>query len=446
MVPLKAGETRRFRLRVVTGYWGKVPAVSYAQLSVIGYGGNWKWDESALGCWGESMCYDPSQHLGSSFISDVRPSFTMGNGGNPYEWTENVGGGDFLVYFDCSNTYRWAKRLKAAYRWTGPNMTEVLYSGVTDDEAIRFNYRIRSVRTTDYHRRFHFYRYEFLRDVVSPKRLVFYKMAADYYNSVQFDRFYLGDRNGVEAEKDYPVGPVGYSGTSIPFSNRWLAIDDTTSNDRKRKTAKARRGLLFMESKLNDKPFPAYLHLHGVKGTGGETFDLSSQSLSRSYSAGDIVEGELEFILPPKAPDVYWGGDRGFSGRLKSYGTNAWQAVADEFNHNLNLDVLMNVGTLERSYPMEIHALESGKVLADFTIQRGGIGHVPILLRGVPVGCALKSERHLDGKWIPLESVDIGQNNYYQGVRNSDDTMDCVFNIKRPFHDLNGSWRIRILK
>jgi hypothetical protein len=90
--------------------------------------------------------------------------------------------------------------------------------------------------------------------------------------------------------------------------------------------------------------------------------------------------------------------------------------------------------------------LESGKVLADFTIQRGGIGHVPILLRGVPVGCALKSERHLDGKWIPLESVDIGQNNYYQGVRNSDDTMDCVFNIKRPFHDLNGSWRIRILK
>ncbi|VGO18395.1 hypothetical protein [Pontiella sulfatireligans] len=446
MVPLKAGETKRFRLRVVTGYWGKVPAVSYAQLSVIGYGGNWKWDESALGSWGESMCYDPSQHLGSSFITDVRPAFTTGNGEKSYEWTENVGGGDFLVYFDRSNTYRWTKRLKTAYRWTGPNMSEVLYSGVTDDDAIRFNYRIRSVRTADYHRRFHSYRYEFLKDVASPKRLVFHQMAADYYNSVQFDRFYLGGRHGLEAEYDCPTGTSGYTGTTVPFENRWLAIDDTTSSDRKRKTAKTRRGLLSIGSKLNDKPFPAYLHLHGVKGTGSATFDLSSDSVSRSYSAGDVVEGELEFILPPKTPDVYWGTDREFSGRLKSYGTNAWQAVADEFDHNIQLGVSVRSGRLERNYPVEIQALESGKVLADFTIERGGIGHVPILLRDVPLGCALKAERHLDGKWVPLESVEIDQNNYYQGVRNSDGTMDCVFNIKRPSHDLDDRWRVRILK
>lgn len=199
-------------------------------------------------------------------------------------------------------------------------------------------------------------------------------------------------------------------------------------------------------SKLNDKPFPAYLHLHGVKGTGSATFDLSSDSVSRSYSAGDVVEGELEFILPPKTPDVYWGTDREFSGRLKSYGTNAWQAVADEFDHNIQLGVSVRSGRLERNYPVEIQALESGKVLADFTIERGGIGHVPILLRDVPLGCALKAERHLDGKWVPLESVEIDQNNYYQGVRNSDGTMDCVFNIKRPSHDLDDRWRVRILK
>ena len=446
MVPLKAGETKRLRLRVVTGYWGKVPAVSYAQLSVIGYGGNWKWDESALGCWGESMCYDPSQHLGSSFITDVRPAFTTGENGKTHDWTENVGGGDFLVYFDRSNTYRWTKCLKTAYRWTGPNMTEVFYSGVTDDDAIRFNYRIRSVRTADYHRRFHSYRYEFLKDVASPKRLVFHQMAADYYNSVQFDRFYLGGRHGLEAEYDCPTLPSGYTGTTVPFENRWLAIDDTTSSDRKRKTAKTRRGLLSIESKLNDKPFPAYLHLYGAKGEGRATFDLSSDSVGRSYSAGDVVEGELEFILPPKTPDVYWGTDREFSGRLKSYGTNAWQAVADEFDHNVKLDVSVHSGRLERNYPVEIQALESGKVLADFTIERGGIGHVPILLRGVPLGCALKAERHLNGKWIPLESVDIDQNNYYQGVQNADGTLDCVFNIKRPSQDLDDPWRIRILK
>ncbi len=445
-VPLKAGETKRLRLRVVTGYWGKVPAVSYAQLSVIGYGGNWKWDESALGCWGESMCYDPSQHLGSSFITDVRPAFTTGKNGKTHAWTENVGGGDFLVYFDSSNIYRWAKRLKTAYRWTGPNMTEVLYSGVTDDEAIRFNYRIRSVRTADYHRRFHSYRYDFLKDVTSPKRLIFYQMAADYYNSVRFGLFYLGDQGGLQSAHVLESGLNGYAGASIPFEDRWLTIDDTLSNDRETFETKARRGLLSMESKLNDKPFPAYLHLHGAKGTGSATFDLSSDSVSRSYSAGDVVEGELEFILPPKTPDVYWGADREFARRLKNIGTNAWQAVANEFNYNLNLGVSMHAGTLERNYPVEIQALESGNVLADFTIKRGGIGHVPILLRGVPLGCALKSERHLDGRWVPLESVDVGQNNYYQGVRNADGNMDCVFNIKRPSHHLDDSWRIRILK
>jgi hypothetical protein len=447
MVPLKAGETKRFRLRVVTGYWGNVPAVSYAHLSVIGYGGNWKWDESALGCWGESMCYDPSQHLGSSFITDVRPAFTAGKSrGKTHAWTENVGGGDFLVYFDRSNTYRWVKHLKTAYRWTGPNMTEVLYSGVTDDDAIRFNYRIRSVRTDDYHRRFHAYRYEFLKEVASPKRLVFHQMAADYYNSVRFDRYYLGDQSGLRSEHDLEPGFKGYAGAAIPFDHAWLAIDDTLSNERDMFQTKARRGLLSMESTLNGKPFPAYLHLYGAKGRGTATFDLSSDSVSRSYSAGDVVEGELEFILPPKTPGVYWGPDREFSGRLKNIGSNAWQAVADEFNHNLKLDVSMHAGALERNYPVQIRVLESGSVLADFTIKRGGIGHVPILLRGVPPGCALKAERHLNGKWIPLESVDIDQNSYYQGVRNADGSMDCVFNITRPSHDLNDPWRIRILK
>ena len=168
--------------------------------------------------------------------------------------------------------------------------------------------------------------------------------------------------------------------------------------------------------------------------------------MNRSYSAGDVVEGELEFILPPKNIGVYWGGDQEFAGRLESYSTNAWQAVFDEFNYNLNLGVSIHAGTLERNYPVEIQAVEGSSVLADFTVERGGIGHVPILLRGVPPGSALRVERHLDGKWIPLETADIDQNNYYQGVRNTDGSMDCVFNIKRPTRLLDQGWRIRILQ
>jgi len=73
---LPAGVTKRFKLKVVFGYWAQAAAASHAQLSLIGWGGNWKWDESALGSWGESMTYDPTQHLGSAFMDDIRPALT----------------------------------------------------------------------------------------------------------------------------------------------------------------------------------------------------------------------------------------------------------------------------------------------------------------------------------------------------------------------------------
>jgi len=444
MVPLAAGETRRFRLRVVYGYWGGVAAVSHAQLCLIGWGGNWKWDESALGCWGESMTYDPTQHLGAAFIDDVRPALTTNKSGSgTHGWTENVGGGDFLVYYDNAGTFHWAKRLKTAYRWTGPNMAEVLYCGVTDDDKIRFTYTIRFVRTNDYHRRFHAYRYEFAQDVVSPARLVFHQMAADYYKTVDFDRFCCGDENGLRSTHLRQPGLKGYVGPPIPFDHSWLAIDDTTCNDG---ATKARRGILSLASTLNGEPFPCYLHVYSPKGSRW-LFDLSSDSVSRSYAAGDVVEGELEFVLPPKSVDDYWGTDREFAGRLKTFGGNAWQAVADEYRHNARLSLTLHQGTLLGSYPVEIRAASAGgKTLADFTINRGGIGHVPVILRGVPKGCPLRVQRHLDKVWVPLESVDLEQNDYYQAVQNAEGTLDCVFNVNRPSKDLGSSWRVRVLK
>ena len=104
MLPLAAGESRRVKLRVVYGYWGGAGAVSHSQLSLIGYSNrHWKWDESAMGCWGESMTYNPDKNTGGAFMCDVRPTFTTSYKTNPeYGWTENVGGGDFLVYYDSA--------------------------------------------------------------------------------------------------------------------------------------------------------------------------------------------------------------------------------------------------------------------------------------------------------------------------------------------------------
>ena len=445
LLPLAAGQTRRVRLRVIYGYWGGAGAVSHSQLSVIGYGGNWKWDESALGAWGESMTYDPTQHLGAAFIDDVRPAFTTSMSGGTHGWTENVGGGDFLIYYDNANVFHWAKRLKTAYRWAGPNMTEVLYSGISDDEKIRFIYRIRSVRTNDYHRRFHAYKYKFVEDVTAPRRLVFHQMAADYYTGPTFTHYYRGDETGLLSSYVSDPGGDTYKGTAIPFDRQWLAIDDEMSSNG---PSKARRGIISLASTLNGSVLPLYVHTYGRSwGTPRMFFDVSADSVRRSYAAGDVVEGELEFILPPKMVGDYWGQDGEFKSRLNSYGANAWQAVHDEYRYNTQLSVTAHQGRLLRHYPVEIQAATAeGDVLADITINGGGIGHVPVLLQGVPKACALQAQRYDDGDWILLESVDIRQNSYYQGYRNEEGNMDYVFNCKRPSEDLGESWRIRIIK
>ena len=63
------------------------------------------WQESALGSFGESMCYQPDGNSKRAKVTDARPLSVCNMDSTPsnckkYIWTENVGGGDFLVYYD----------------------------------------------------------------------------------------------------------------------------------------------------------------------------------------------------------------------------------------------------------------------------------------------------------------------------------------------------------
>ena len=446
MVPLAAGASQTFRLKTIYGYWGNgtFGTVSHSSLSLIGWSNlyTWKWDEAALGAWGESMTYDISQHAGGAVCGDVRPTFTTPfNGATTHSWTENVGGADFLNYYNSSNVYQPAKRLKTCYRWPGPNMTEVLYSGVTADDKIRFTYRTRACGTMDYNRRFHSYKYEFLQDVINPRRLAFYQMSADYYFTSFFSDYYEGGATGLGSAKTTSPSGNGYNEASFPFTNRWLAINDTSAGA---DTPNANRGLISTGSKLNGLPLD--LHMHPYSRTWGSTttlFDLSSDSVRRSYSSGDVVEGEISFILPAKSPSVYWGSDSEFSNRITN-STQPWESVLDEFQYNHEVAVTMHQGTMIKNYPLEINCTAT-LTLADFTINSGGIGHLPVLLKNVPPSTKLTAQRYLNGAWTDLEDVQVNQHDYYQGYYDSSGKMNYTFSLKRPSTDLSESWRIRIL-
>lgn len=464
LLNLQAGETRRIKLRVAYGYWGSAGTVSHAQLSLIGRGGNWKWDESALGAWGESLTFDPTQHIGSAFLDDIRPSFTQSysetgqykDGGmvnTTYNWTENVGGGDFLVYFDNANTYRWLKRIKTCYYQTGPNLTEVHYSGVTDDDKIRTNYTSRMVSTLDYHRRFHAYKYEFLEDVTSPKRLVFYQMGADWYTTSSYNNYHIGDTNGLLSTVDINDGtnPINggnkYKGDPVAMDGKWLSIEDETGNSGGT-PAHALRGLIPLSSTFNGENFPLHVHNYGrTWGGNNALFDFSSDSVTRSYSAGDVIAGEIEFIMPPRDRNSYWGSDTELISRLTDYGDTTWETVRDELVENIGMNVSVHQGTLLNNYPLEIQSISGSRVLADLTIESGGIGHVPLILEGADTDLQLKVQRYSSGTWVDLQTVDIENDTYYQAVKNADGTMDYTFSIPRPpgLLDLDAPWRIRIL-
>ncbi len=446
MMPLGAGVTKSFKLRVVHGYWadGSVGAVSHSSLSLIGYSDvtTWKWDEAAMGAWGESMTFDISQHAGGSVVGDVRPTFTtpMDHSGT-HDWTENVGGGDFLNYYDSSNTYIMSKKLKTCYRWNGPNMTEVLYSGVTADNKIRFIYTTQGLATFDYHRRINKYRYEFLEPVTTPRRLVFYQMAADRYLGPTSTEYHYGDSQGLEATETVITGGNSYEDGPILMTDRWLAIDDDIALDGT--PTKANRGLYMTESKLNGNNFDTYVHPYQrTWGSSRLLYDFAGSAVDQSYSAGDIIEGGVVYIMPPKTASNYWGYDTEFSNRLSNY-TEAWEGVYDDFANNHELNITAHAGIVANSYPVEIQADDSS-LLADFTINEGGIGHVPIIIQNVKLGTKLEVEIFENGGWTPLPDVTLDEHAYYQAYLNADGKLDYTFSIKRPTDDLTESWRVRI--
>ncbi|TCS38984.1 hypothetical protein [Reinekea marinisedimentorum] len=446
MVTLEANSSKKFKLRVIYGYWDQVGAVSHAQLSLIGYGNtHWKWDESAVGAWGESMTYDPNQAIAAAFIADVRPTWTTPTSSSytDHGWTGNYGGGDFLKYFDENGDYRWGKKIKTAYRWTGPNMTEVLYSGYSDDDKLRFTYTTQQVRSNDYHRRFHSYKYEILEDI-EPTRFVYHQMAADYYTGPDFDYFYRGNGSYLYNSVQADHGGNDYTGDSYYFHKRWLAIDDTETSSG---DDSANRGIISLASTLNDTTKVPYLHTYGrTWGSDKTLFDLSGESTSESYKAGDVIEGKLEFIMPAESSSEYWGDDDDFADRLAAY-ENSWDAIQDEHIYN-NMSISVSKGTLQQSYPVVINAADA-TVLAKFTIPAdSGVGHIPVVIQNASAGLALRAQYKMEDsdswQWAAENSSNINTNALYQGYYNGDGTMDYVFNIIRPSGTLSKAMTVRV--
>ena len=394
--------------------WGGVPAASHAQLCLIGWGTNQLWDQAAIGSFGESICYDPDVNLNRSFIDDIRPLMVtgMGKGHEKWSWTNNVGGGDFLVYFDREGKKQYLSRMRTYYQCYGPNLTSVIYSGVSADGKIAARISVSTPRCDDINRAYHHFRY----DVLEPaafSRLAFYQLGADNYNDHQFGRMAHGNAEGLVEEWTPEKGGKVYRHEAIPLSGEapWFSLHEAVHGG-KTEGAWANRGFVIRSwrASLSGKEVssPTAAVFGTENGIPSNNVELVPPAGVTELLPGDFVEADVELLVLPMSAENYYGPNAGLRDHLLSFG-NTWRPVFRQaVGNGLNLEVQR--GTLLRSYPPKIAV--DGNQRAELKIT-GGVGFVPITFSGLDRYRDFELRKGLDGKETTIDQSVHG-NDYWQ--------------------------------
>lgn len=400
-------------LTLCYGHWGGVAAASHAQLCLIGWGTNQLWDQSALGSWGESICYEPDQIQAGCLITDVRPVMVNSmKSGEPWSWTSNVGGGDFFRLFDASGKRVPSARVRTAYESQGPCLTEVTYAGKIG-EGLEHRITTSLGRTDDLVRN----TYRVRLDVTKPtafSRFVLFQAGADTYSYTSERKIAMGNESGLQREwqtqwggDTYRTPPVECKG-SVP----WISLHDAVSRLKENeKGAWANRGIVIRAWKavLGGKPAGPWMAERGVNlhGQPTSTVDLIPPPNVKELQPGDFVEATIELIIVPQFARDYYGPNESLRKALVGH-ENTWKMIHREAVEN-DRTVVVNVGKLRGIYPAV--AIQSEADQAEFSLQ-GGLGYVPVTITGLSTansGVLLINDQPLDQK---VHGNDFWQTDY----------------------------------
>lgn len=430
MLRLPPKATTRCEFNITYGRWGGVAAAAHAQLCLIGWGVNQLWDQAAIGSWGESICYDPDVNLNRSMIDDVRPLMVwqMNSKQTKWGWTNNVGGGDFLVYFNDKGQKQFLSRMRTAYLSQGPNLTDVVYAGVSADGNIAARIHVRSLRSDDVNRALHFFRY----DVIKPtpfSRLAFYQVGADNYNDHQFERLARGNAKGLIEEWGFPKGGKKYYRTGIPCEGvaPWFSLHQAINQD-KQGGAWANRGLVIRSWKARlggkDVPHP-FASCYGTEnGPPSMNVELTPPPDVKMLQPGDFVEAEVELVVMPQSADDYYGPNENLRAALKE-GGNTWKPIWREAVGN-NLTVNVQHGKVLSRYPIVIEVYKNQT--AEFEVT-GGVGCVPITFVGLSRHNDYELYQQIEGKSIRVDQSVHGKDFWQTGYDAVTKKWSITYNV-----------------
>jgi len=400
-------------LSVAYAHWGGVAAASHAQLCLIGWGGNQRWDEAAMGSWGENICFDPDQAQVGNMVCDVRPLMVHQMGQDEprkWAWTNNVGGADFLRYFDASGRRQPVARVKAAYLRHGPNLTEVTYTWRSADGAIENRVTASLHRSDDIVRGTYRVRMD-VNKPIEPSRLVIFQVGADTYSYTGERKMAVGNEEGLLREWDTQWGGEVYRTEPVELAGRtpWVSLHEAVSRDRSKAGAWANRGIILRhwEAQVGGRPATPWMAEFGVKarGTDTSTADILLPPNTGRLVPGDYVEAIFEHVVMPQYARDYYGPNENLRKALLSH-ENTWQMIHREATGN-TVQVQVARGALRRPVPMLIQADESNQ--ARFTIT-GGLGYVPITIGGLSdYRDPVLQVRQAGGAWATVDQAVHGK-------------------------------------
>ena len=420
-------------LTIAYAHWGGVAAASHAQLSLIGWGSNQLWDQSALGSWGENICYEPDRAQAQALITDVRPLMvhTMkSDRPRQWGWTNNVGGGDVFRLFDRAGERILPARMRTAYHRQGPCLTEVTYAGELAGGAVEHQTTVSLRRTDDITRGVYRLRMD-VREPVEFSRFVVFQIGADTYSYTSEKKMALGNADGLVKEWRTQWGGETYRTAPMPCQGRapWVSLHEAVPRDKSKAGAWANRGIVIREwkARLGGNDAIPWAAEYGVKARGKptSTIDIVPPRGVARFLPGDYVEATFEHVIMPQFAKDYYGPNQNLRTALEKDG-NTWRMIHREAVGN---DVVAEVavGALEGRWPaVRIRAVGDRAELA----VTGGLGYVPITICGLRTCKGPRLEvREPGGDWQAVDQSVHGNDFWQTDYAAASATWEVTYNL-----------------
>lgn len=418
MVTIPANSELEFEFTLVNALWGKLPAASHAQLSLVGWGHNQLWEESAIGAWGESVCYEPDGGQAQSMVCDVRPlmiqSADLVSKPNKWNWTPHVGGADFFRFYDQSGKKQTITRIKTSHKRNCPNLTEVTYAGITQGNEADYELTTSIYRSDDYVRAV--YRIKLnVREAMNFSRLAIAQVGSESYSYTGEKMFALGDENGLKEEWNTSWGGSAYrkAGLHVNGNVPWISMHQAVNRTPTEWNAWANRGLIVRkwEARIAGVESKPYFSEYGAiaRGTATSLVEINPGPGIQNLLPGDYVEAEIVEVIIPQQAITYYGPNQLLYKELVK-NEDTWKPVFREAKGNqLTLNALK--GTVLNAFPVVIEVDPSNQAEVEVS---GGIGYVPFTFTGLTDYRGFSPKIMKNGREIELSDQEKHGKDYWQ--------------------------------